>query len=148
MDQQQQRRVARRQALDDLKTSAGGCVDCGYNGHPAALHWDHVDGDKACPDRHAIRLNWAWARILAEVAKCELVCANCHAIRTAQRGYARPSTPRRPIVRGEFGITRHRASHCGKGHPFDDANTYVAPNGRRRCRACDRVTDRRRRARR
>lgn len=25
---------------------------------------------------------------------------------------------------------------CLRGHPFDEANTYVLPNGRRMCRAC------------
>lgn len=27
-------------------------------------------------------------------------------------------------------------THCVHGHPFDDENTYIAPDGRRRCRAC------------
>lgn len=32
----------------------------------------------------------------------------------------------------------HMASktHCKRGHPFDDINTYVNPRGMRRCRAC------------
>jgi len=29
-------------------------------------------------------------------------------------------------------------THCGKGHRFDEANTYIRPNGHRRCRACNR----------
>lgn len=37
------------------------------------------------------------------------------------------------------------ASHCRRGHPFTAANTYVARSGKRRCRTCIRVTDRRRR---
>ena len=27
-------------------------------------------------------------------------------------------------------------THCPKGHPYDEVNTYVTPNGRRNCRAC------------
>ena len=27
---------------------------------------------------------------------------------------------------------------CPKGHPYDEANTYVDPKGKRRCRACKR----------
>ncbi len=29
-------------------------------------------------------------------------------------------------------------THCSAGHPFDDANTSIRPDGSRRCRACDR----------
>jgi WhiB family redox-sensing transcriptional regulator len=27
-------------------------------------------------------------------------------------------------------------THCKRGHPFDTANTYYAPDGQRRCRTC------------
>lgn len=27
---------------------------------------------------------------------------------------------------------------CAQGHPFDEANTYVTPGGKRKCRACGR----------
>ena len=30
------------------------------------------------------------------------------------------------------------ATHCKRGHEFDEANTYVGRDGRRRCRACRR----------
>lgn len=40
-------------------------------------------------------------------------------------------------------------THCKRGHPFDDANTYIRPTGDRRCRACSAAYQRRlRRARR
>lgn len=29
-----------------------------------------------------------------------------------------------------------RRAECGQGHPFTEANTYVAPNGSRACRQC------------
>lgn len=32
---------------------------------------------------------------------------------------------------------------CPKGHPYDDANTYVDPDGARRCRRCHRERMRR-----
>lgn len=31
-----------------------------------------------------------------------------------------------------------RKTSCKRGHPFDEANTYVDPSGRRRCRVCTR----------
>lgn len=36
-----------------------------------------------------------------------------------------------------------RKSCCLKGHPFDEANTYLRPDGNRMCRACNRESVRR-----
>ena len=30
-------------------------------------------------------------------------------------------------------------THCNKGHPYDEENTYTAPSGSRNCRACRRA---------
>ena len=38
-------------------------------------------------------------------------------------------------------------THCPQGHPYDEANTYVCPDGRRDCRTCRREAGRRRDAR-
>ena len=58
-----------------------GCIDCGYNAHAEALDFDHVNDDKLCnvSQCHNER------QLLAEIAKCEVVCANCHRVRTAAR---------------------------------------------------------------
>jgi WhiB family redox-sensing transcriptional regulator len=43
------------------------------------------------------------------------------------------------------GLARHfngDKTHCKYGHPFDLANTYYTPDGRRRCRACLRAARR------
>ena len=37
----------------------------------------------------------------------------------------------------------HRSSHCHRGHPFTEANTYILKNKYRRCRTCDRERHRR-----
>jgi hypothetical protein len=69
--------------VDAIKL-AQGCADCGYRTHPAALEFDHLEpGEK----RFGIaRMAWyTWSDVVAEMAKCEIVCANCHAIRTANR---------------------------------------------------------------
>jgi hypothetical protein len=34
--------------------------------------------------------NVTFAEMDVEMAKCEVVCANCHAVRTAERGYPMP----------------------------------------------------------
>jgi len=38
-----------------------------------------------------------------------------------------------------------RKTHCPKGHPYDEANTYRDPSGRRSCRTCRTEQSRRRR---
>lgn len=62
---------------------ASGCADCGYSTHPAALDFDHVGDGKTANVSSLI--GCAWDRVAAEIAKCEVVCANCHRIRTVGR---------------------------------------------------------------
>ena len=74
----------RRQFLDAYKTERG-CVDCGYDKHPAALEFDHLPGsDKLAPVGNLVLASME--RLMAEILKCEIVCANCHRIRTTERG--------------------------------------------------------------
>ncbi|MFJ6579250.1 hypothetical protein ACIQMY_25225 [Streptomyces sp. NPDC091368] len=61
-----------------------GCADCGYNANPVALDFDHLPGAKKLY-RVCTMAGMSRALIDAEIAKCEVVCANCHRIRTADR---------------------------------------------------------------
>lgn len=36
---------------------------------------------------------------------------------------------------------RASATHCHRGHPFDESNTYQHPNGQRVCRECKRISN-------
>jgi hypothetical protein len=63
---------------------AVGCKDCGYREHVAALDFDHLPGMEkkfilGDAGKHS------WDDVLDEMAKCEVVCANCHRVRTARR---------------------------------------------------------------
>lgn len=71
--------------IDKIKMDSG-CVDCGYREHPAALHFDHID-PKSKRFSIAKGLTRSWDAILAEIAKCEVRCANCHAIRGVREGH-------------------------------------------------------------
>jgi hypothetical protein len=58
------------------------CVDCGET-DPVVLEFDHLR-DKAFDVGQSLPYR-AWSAILEEIAKCEVVCANCHRRRTARR---------------------------------------------------------------
>jgi hypothetical protein len=60
------------------------CTDCGGVFHPVAMQWDHL-GDKEVNVSEMADRGYSKAHILREIAKCELVCANCHAVRTYTR---------------------------------------------------------------
>ena len=63
------------------------CVDCGER-DPIVLEFDHLTA-KEFNVSYGVQ-NMGWATVLAEIAKCEVVCANCHRRRTAaQRGHLR-----------------------------------------------------------
>ena len=81
--QNKARLIETREALSAYKIKKG-CTDCGYNAHPAALDFDHMPGQvkSFTIGSDGIRNR---ARIWQEVAKCEVVCANCHRIRTFTR---------------------------------------------------------------
>ncbi|MES1975847.1 MAG: hypothetical protein V4472_25595 [Pseudomonadota bacterium] len=62
------------------------CVDCGED-DPTVLEFDHVRGKKIRAIA-SMTVGYSWPMILAEIAKCEVRCANCHRRRTAvQLGY-------------------------------------------------------------
>jgi hypothetical protein len=61
------------------------CADCGLCYPSFVMEFDHRDGDDKLGNiSHALNY-WSWKRILAEVSKCDVVCANCHRMRTARR---------------------------------------------------------------
>lgn len=60
------------------------CIDCG-NADVRVLEFDHRDeGAKRFNIADKLRA-YAWERLLAEIEKCDVRCANCHRIRTAEQ---------------------------------------------------------------
>jgi hypothetical protein len=58
------------------------CADCGER-DPVVLEFDHVRGTKH-GDIGTMLSHYCWDRIMAEVAKCVIRCANCHRRKTAR----------------------------------------------------------------
>lgn len=88
------RRVARWRVII-LEAKANPCVDCERSFHFAAMHFDHRPGEiKTFEISETSRIPSEEA-LLAEIAKCDLVCACCHAVRTWERGqHMKDRTPR------------------------------------------------------
>lgn len=59
------------------------CADCGNRFPPECMDFDHVFGKKSFNIAHGS--GHSIEDLLAEILKCEVVCANCHRIRTTTR---------------------------------------------------------------
>ena len=78
------RRYRRRHWLNKY-LAAQGCCKCGYNENPSALQFDHIDpatklGNIKSSDILLSKLQ----KVIAEVRKCRILCANCHVISTTE----------------------------------------------------------------
>ena len=118
------KRRARKEAIIELK--GGACERCGgvFPHYVFDLH--HRD-----PALKEVNMNSlqdkAWARVLAELEKCDLLCANCH--RIAHHEF----TPKPAPLPG----SNAERMVCRSGHPLTGSNVY-AYRGGRHCRACNR----------
>lgn len=82
-EKDRRKRLEAVELIRELKD--GPCLDCGRRYSPVCMDFDHVRGKKlmnvsVMPTRLRVLV-----RIREEVAKCDLVCANCHRVRTEGR---------------------------------------------------------------
>lgn len=61
------------------------CTDCGQVFPVFVMHWDHLPGYEKLGSISAMVGSRARTITIAELKKCELVCANCHVLRTIGR---------------------------------------------------------------
>lgn len=70
-----------------------GCTDCGGHFHTEAMEFDHIGVDKTFEISTAVSQGRvSVATLEAELEKCEVVCANCHRVRTYERRTVNVST--------------------------------------------------------
>jgi hypothetical protein len=70
----------RRAKLDALKDRP--CTDCHRLYPPYVMQFDHRVKSEKKFNIAAAFYHGPWSEVLAEIEKCDLVCANCHAERT------------------------------------------------------------------
>lgn len=75
-----------RAAIQLLKEQKSGpCMDCGGQFHYSQMDFDHIRGIKKFEINRAMVVSKAKQAVIDEIAKCELVCSNCHRFRTWER---------------------------------------------------------------
>lgn len=80
------KQTARQKLLQRLKDRP--CMDCGDWFPTCAMQFDHREPDKKLCNVSRLRSS-SIKKLLEEIAKCDIVCANCHFIRTNSRKAAR-----------------------------------------------------------
>lgn len=86
----ERREVHRKRRLKALQKTVeeiklGGCHDCGFTYPPWVMDFDHVRDEKLYNVANMVQQGMSLAKVLEEIAKCDLVCANCHRERTYWR---------------------------------------------------------------
>ena len=77
----EQRRLKRKERKQEAIAYKGGkCNDCGGEFHPSVYEFHHLNPlDKDHEPGSLLR--YSWKRLVAELDKCVLLCANCHRVR-------------------------------------------------------------------
>jgi hypothetical protein len=95
-----QRREGRRARLREMLGDA--CVQCGAT---EALDFDHIERSTKSFEISGRALDGPWARLLDEVAKCQLLCRPCHILKTSEEAAA---LPRVDYHGTEYGYVDHK----------------------------------------
>jgi hypothetical protein len=77
---------------------------CCRDGDILVLHFDHRDRADEVMDVSSLIRYGGWPRIAAEIAKCDVRCANCHQRRTARQFGWRKTALRVLSVAGAEGL--------------------------------------------
>jgi hypothetical protein len=86
-DRRRRRAERHRRLILALKKQP--CRDCGQTYPPYVMDFDHI-GEKSGEVSKFVYTNGT-ATLLAEIEQCDVVCANCHRIRTHERLRRQPS---------------------------------------------------------
>lgn len=78
------RRAEAKAYVDKIKAQTP-CADCRQRFHPVAMDFDHGDSPKTRGVAVMVGSGYRLDLIKSEIAKCEIVCANCHRVRTWTR---------------------------------------------------------------
>jgi len=78
-----QKKLEMRQYVAQIKNVP--CMDCGIKYPVYVMEFDHRDRHDKVATIGKIILNGSWKALYAEIEKCDIVCSNCHRLRTAKQ---------------------------------------------------------------
>lgn len=94
-------------------------------------------------DRPVVAHRWAYEHLIAPIPEGLHLDHLCRNRSCVNPWHLEPVPGAVNIRRGvSFSADNARKTHCLRGHPFDAANTYLTPDGRRMCRVCMRARER------
>ena len=72
----------RKYVFDIISSSVCSCGESS----PAALQFDHIDGHRKVTNiaKMVADTRWSLKHLVDEIKKCQILCANCHAKKTAR----------------------------------------------------------------
>ncbi|MFF8534104.1 HNH endonuclease signature motif containing protein [Streptomyces sp. NPDC015532] len=117
--------------LDKIRDAEGGCWE--WTGHVKPNGYGQVRINRRPLHAHRV----AYEALRGSIPDGLVIDHLCRNRRCVNPDHLEPVTHRTNILRGTGPAARNaRRTHCIRGHRFDAANTYVAPNGARNCRTC------------
>lgn len=97
----EKQRLRMRGIKEGLVELLGGrCMDCGFTGDPICFHFDHRNPWEKSSSIQRLCSRRKKDLLWEEIQKCDLVCANCHALRTSRN----PDVAAKQV----FGRTKNR----------------------------------------
>ncbi len=109
-------RRRKRAKLEALKQRP--CADCDGTYSPRVMVFHHLDSSTKEMNVATAMHYYSWKRIEAEIAKCVLLCANCHALRHVNDG---------PCLRSGDELRRLKLKAL-KQSPCSDCGNAYHPN--------------------
>jgi hypothetical protein len=103
------------------------CLDCKNVYPPFVMDFDHCRGEKVANISSLVMNAKSLNKILAEIQKCDLVCANCHRMRTFTRPHTKNFYKQFPeiIPAGEQGAKPGQGASEGACRAQSPANSEV-----------------------
>jgi hypothetical protein len=81
-----------------------GCSICGYNEHPSALCFHHLDPEEK-EFTIGSNIHLPWEILLSEIEKCEVLCMNCHAVEHSKYDWTVEKEPKKTKKRKPVDLT-------------------------------------------
>jgi hypothetical protein len=162
------RYIARNKKRIAQLLARSACVDCGINDR-IVLDFDHVRGRKLACVSVLVGCGSSWAKIVREISKCKIRCANCHRrrtletarwVRNSQALECQHSSQRlgreirkrssqsieaiSPASRGEVDGALKHCPRCNMAEPFTEFRLRTRGGTRKAsyCRPCERLYNR------